>query len=324
MALVVARTPEEWLSRFGPERPGTIVTIGNFDGVHSGHRKILRAVLESARRSNSLAVVVTFDPHPLSVVRPGEAPPLLMTLRQRLTFFEKLGLGAALVLRFDRTLSLLNPEEFVRRIVVDTLRARSVLVGANFRFGHRQAGDVKKLGELGRKFGFKVETIPPVVVRGMVVSSTEIRRAVREGDVARAARLLGRPYSLEGEIVAGSGQGRRLVVPTLNLLTVQELLPPIGVYVTQTRVGGRLYQSATNVGIRPTFDGRRLTIESHLFEFSGEIRSGPMELLFWKRLRDEMKFGGPEVLRQQIDKDLTRAKTFFERLSRLRHARQSA
>lgn len=324
MALVVARSPEEWLARFGPERPSAIVTIGNFDGVHSGHQKILRAVLESARRSNSLAVVVTFDPHPLSVVRPGEAPPLLMTLRQRLMFFEKLGLGAALVLRFDRILSLLNPEEFVRRIVVETLRARSVLVGANFRFGHRQTGNVKKLVELGREFGFKVETIPPLVVRGVVVSSTEIRRAVREGDVARAARLLGRPYSLEGEIVVGSGQGRQLVVPTLNLLTEQELLPRTGVYVTQTRVGGRLYQSATNVGVRPTFDGRHLTIESHLFEFSEEIRSGAMELLFWNRLRDEMKFGGPEALRRQIGKDLTRAKTFFERLSRSRHARQSA
>jgi riboflavin kinase / FMN adenylyltransferase len=233
-------------------------------------------------------------------------------------------LEAALILRFDRAFSLLSPEEFVREILVETMRARAVLVGANFRFGHRQAGDVQLLRELGKAHGFAVETIPPVIVRGTIVSSSAIREALREGRVSRAARFLGRPFSLAGEVRPGTGQGRQLIVPTLNLATEQELLPKTGVYVTETRVGGRIYRSATNIGVRPTFDGRSLTIESHLFDFRQELRSGAMEVRFWKRLRDEQRFSGPEMLREQVMKDLYRARRFFIRLDHCRGMRQTA
>ncbi len=324
MAMIVVRSPEEWAARFPSAEPAgaarTVVTVGNFDGVHRGHQKILRGVVEPARETQLRSVVVTFDPHPLRVLRPADAPPMLATLEERLAIFEELGLDAALVLRFDLALASLSPEEFVRRILLDCLRARVVRVGTNFRFGHRQTGDVKVLAGLGREFGFEVDCVTPLIMRGVVLSSTAIRRAVGDGHLDRACRWLGRPFCVRGTIRAGSGTGRRLVVPTLNLETTQELLPKAGVYATESVVAVECYRSATNVGFRPTFDGRRLTVESHLFDFSRDLTSGPMEVRFWMRLRDERKFAGPEALRAQVLRDLDRAQNFFRRLDRSRKA----
>ncbi|HJY86940.1 MAG TPA: bifunctional riboflavin kinase/FAD synthetase [Candidatus Acidoferrales bacterium] len=317
MPLEVLYSVPDWTARFGADTK-TALTVGSFDGIHLGHQKILRGVVERAPAIRALAAAVTFDPHPLKILRPAEAPPLISTLQQRLAGFEEIGLGAALVLRFDLELSRLSPEEFVRRILLEKLRLRSILVGGNFRFGHQQTGDVKRLAELGQRFGFAVEIVPPVIVRGQVVSSTAIRRAVCEGRVEQAARLLGRPFVLTGAIRPGSGRGRSLVVPTLNLAPEQELWPAVGVYATKTRLGGRLYRSATNVGVRPTFDGGPLTIESHLFDFSETVSSGPLEILFWKRLRSERKFSSADALRAQISADLARSERFFERLHRVR------
>jgi riboflavin kinase/FMN adenylyltransferase len=313
MALAVLHSPEEWRAHFGGELPRSIVSIGSFDGVHIGHQKILRAVVARARQSGSLAAVLTFDPHPLKVVRPQDSPALLMTTPQRLAAFEELGLDAALVLRFDRALSILTPEEFAQRILVETLAVRGVLVGANFRFGRGQAGDVRRLEEIGRNWGFEVQTVAPLSAGGVVVSSTAIRTAVAAGDVAKAEKLLGRPFALEGEIRTGTGQGRRLIVPTLNLATQNELLPKPGVYVTQSRCTGKVYGSATNVGLRPTFNGQGLTVESHLFDFSEELKGGALEVLFRRRLRDEQKFSGPEELKIQVLKDLKRAREFYSK-----------
>jgi riboflavin kinase/FMN adenylyltransferase len=322
MPLVVLNSPEEWRAHFGPELPRTIVSIGSFDGVHVGHQKILRAVVARARQSAALAAVLTFDPHPLRVVRPQDSPPLLMTTPQRLAAFQELGLDAALVLRFDRALSTLTPEEFAQRVLVETLAVRGVLVGANFRFGRGQAGDVRRLEEIGRNWGFEVHTIAPVSAGGAVVSSTAIRSAVSAGDVAKAEKLLGRPFALQGEIQTGTGQGRHLIVPTLNLATQNELLPKPGVYVTQARCTGKTYRSATNVGMRPTFNGQRITVESHLFDFSEELKSGPLEVLFRRRLRDEQKFSGPEELKLQVLKDLKRARDFFSKPRRAASSRK--
>jgi riboflavin kinase / FMN adenylyltransferase len=310
MSVVVVHSPEEWLARFGGG-PGSVITIGNFDGVHVGHQKIIAAVVRESQREKTIAGAVTFDPHPLRVLRPNDAPSLLMSLDQRLEAMSALGLAAVLVLRFDHALSLLSPKDFIESIVVNKLQARSVLVGGNFRFGHRGAGTVENLRNFGREFRFRVEAIDPVCIRGQVVSSTLVRNAVREGNVAWAGRLLGGPFSLRGEIRTGTGQGRRLIVPTLNLATDQEVLPKTGVYVTQTRVNGQLYRSATNVGMRPTFNGHRLTIESHLFDFAEELTSGNMEVFFCHRLREEKKFTGPDALREQVLKDLNRARRFF-------------
>jgi len=215
------------------------------------------------------------------------------------------------VLRFDAELAKVSGEDFVRKYLVEILRARAVMVGGNFRFGHRQSGDVNILEELGRRWGFEVHVVPPVVIDGVVVSSSAVRDALRDGRVEEAARLLGRPFALEGEIQSGTGQGRKLIVPTLNLSTEQECLPQNGVYATQTAVQGKTYQSATNIGVRPTFDGTRLAIESHLFNFAETLTSGRMEVRFHSRLRDERKFASPEALKEQVLKDIDRAKEYF-------------
>lgn len=317
MSFAVLHSPEEWGSRFD-SNSRAVLSIGNFDGVHLGHQKILRGVVERARRTGTLAAAITFSPHPVSVLRPELAPAQLETLEQRLTRLEALGLDAVLVLHFDLAMAALSPEQFVRRILIDSLRTSAVLVGENFRFGHRQSGNVRILTALGRQLDFAVESIPPVVIRGTIVSSSAIRAAVRAGRVPRAARFLGRRFSLSGEIRPGTGTGRRFVFPTLNLATKQECLPVHGVYATETLLDGHIYRSATNVGVRPTFDGTHLTIESHLFDFSEEVTSGPLEVRFWRRLRDEQKFPGADALRVQIHRDLARARQFFARLDSAR------
>ena len=312
----------EWVERLGETRAGTVLTIGNFDGVHVGHQKILRDVVERAAatggRGDSLGTqkellpaVLTFYPHPARVLRPQQAPSLLETLPQRLADFAAMGIGAALVLKFDAELAQASADDFVKEYLVDAMRARAVLVGASFRFGHKQLGDVELLRELGRRWGFEVVIVTPVIDGGDVVSSTAIREAVRGGRVEDARRMLGRPFALVGEIRTGTGQGRKLVVPTLNLTTEQETLPRTGVYVTETVLSGGTYRSVTNVGVRPTFDGKRLAIESHLFDFAESLTAGLMKVRFLQRLRDEQKFSGPETLREQVLKDIARAKAVF-------------
>jgi riboflavin kinase/FMN adenylyltransferase len=310
MRMKVTRSPEEWAAQVGATARATI-TVGNFDGLHRGHQKILSETLERARRDSAVAGAVTFDPHPLKVLRPAEAPPLICTLEQRLAGLEAAGLDAVLILNFDRALSLLSPEEFVRDILVSKLNMRAILVGENFRFGHRGSGDVAQLRALGRQHGFEVHTIAPVEAGGELVSSTAIRQAVQRGNVEHASALLGRPFSLTGNIVAGAGRGAKVLFPTLNLAAEQELLPARGVYATETLLGSRCFRSATNVGVRPTFDGAKLTIESHLFEFDERVTNGRLEVRFWKRLRDERKFSGVDELRSQIGRDLEQARDYF-------------
>jgi len=313
MTMRVAHSLEEWRAAFPPGRR-TAATIGNFDGMHIGHRKILARVVAQARERGAMAAVVTFDPHPLRVLRPKAAQPLILTLAERLAQFEAAGIDAALIVEFNRDFSLLSPAEFVRQVLVETLGAEAVLVGPNFRFGHQQAGDVEELSRLGKRFGFAIEVVPAVVFRGQVVSSTLIRRAIAEGKMESAGRMLGRPFALSGRIVRGSGLGHRRIVPTLNLAYEQELIPGKGVYATETALASGLYRSATNVGLRPTFDGQKLTVESHLLDFSGELTGGPMEIRFWHRLRDERRFDSPDALRAQIDRDIARTRQFFARL----------
>ena len=312
MALAILHSPEEWTARFGTALR-TVLTVGNFDGLHLGHQKILRLTVARARASGHLAAVVTFDPHPIRVLRPSQSPLLLQTLAQRLDGFAEMGLDAALVMRFDRTLSLLSPEEFLERILVERLRTSAILVGANFCFGHRGAGDVRLLSQFGRQHDFEVETVAPVEIEGQVVSSTTVRSAIAQADVAGALKMLGRPFSLTGTIQPGEGRGQSLVFPTLNLAPEQELLPKLGVYATESVVQGTVHRSVTNVGTRPTFDGHGVTVESHLLDFKRRITAGPMEVRFWAHLRAEQKFSSPEALREQIARDIAAAREFFAR-----------
>jgi len=310
MPFAVFKSIEEWASHFRDARRAA-VSVGTFDGLHIGHQKILVAVCDRARAEGYRAAVITFDPHPMRVLQPNRAPLMIQTLSQRVAGFEQMGLDAALVLRFDRALSLVSPEEFIERILVGEMRAGAILVGANFRFGHRGAGDVRMLGDSGKRDGFDVEIVPPVEIAGQIVSSTSIRGLVAGGNVEAAIPLLGRAFSLTGEIRAGAGRGRTILFPTLNLAPDQELLPKLGVYATESAVGGRLFSSVTNVGTRPTFHGAGITVESHLFGFNENVASGPMEVRFHARIREERKFSGPDALRVQIALDIETARKFF-------------
>ncbi|HEY6467504.1 MAG TPA: bifunctional riboflavin kinase/FAD synthetase, partial [Candidatus Acidoferrales bacterium] len=311
MAIAKLWSIDEWIARFGPSRKRTSVTIGNFDGVHIGHQAIVKRVRADAHGAARMSAVLTFYPHPAQVLRPAEAPSLLETIDQRVDRLDKAGMDAVLVARFNRELASVSPEEFAETFLAKAMRTRAVFVGDNFRFGHRQAGDVKMLRELGARLGFEVQIVPPVSAeiggQGVVVSSSAIRAAVREGRMEDAGRMLGRPFALEGEIRTGTGVGRKLVVPTLNLATEQETLPKLGVYATETGVAGAEYRSVTNVGMRPTFDGAKLAIETHLFEFNEDLTSGSMTIRFRTRIRDEKKFSGPEELKQQILRDIEAA-----------------
>jgi phosphoribosyl 1,2-cyclic phosphate phosphodiesterase len=305
------------------DRRGSVIAIGNFDGIHLGHQRVLEFCIGLAKESGAVATALTFEPPPLKVLRPEVAPPRISTNAQRLEWFGALGMEAAVVLPFTMELAKLAPEDFVDEILVRQLQVRAVVVGDNFRFGHRQAGDVKFLRELGMRDGFDVIVHEPVVVDGEIVSSTVIRKLISEGEVTRAARMLGRAFALTGEVVAGTGTGRKFTFPTLNLRPEQELLPARGVYVTRTVLEGEpnSHRSVTNVGMRPTFNGTGLTVETHLLDYSGNFSPKSIEVRFWKKLRKEKKFDGPEELKAQIAKDITRANGFFARLRKVKAKR---
>lgn len=310
----VWRRLEELPPDFGPSS----VTIGNFDGVHVGHRRIMRRVREVASARGLEPTVLTFDPHPSRVVAPKRSPRLMTTPEQRAALVAEEGIRHVLILPFTGQVAHWPPEEFVRRVLVEKLHARAVLVGDNFRFGHKQAGNTVMLAELGRRYGFTTEIVPAVRVRDRVVSSSVIRALVESGNVSQAARLLTRPYTLEGNVVPGYGVGGRLTVPTLNLATAGELLPASGVYITRTTAvpDGRQWPSITNVGYRPTFDGRRLTIETYLLEPLEGPDPARLRLAFLHRLRDERRFDAPEALREQILRDVARAEAYFRRAAK--------
>ncbi len=309
-----------WHQDYAATNRGSVLAIGNYDGIHLGHQAILRAAVERAHETGAVATALTFDPPPLKLLRPEAAPLRLSTNQQRIEWFGAVGLEAAVVLPFTMELSRFSPTEFVEQILVRDLCLKTVLVGENFRFGHRQAGDVQLLRELGARHNFEVAIIPPVTYHGEIVSSTIVRREITEGNVSHAGRLLGRPFVLSGAVVKGTGTGSRFTFPTLNLAPDQELLPGRGVYITRTYFAGllRSVRSVTNVGMRPTFNGSALTVETHLLDFVPETTPERIEVRFWKRLRAEKKFEGPDALRTQIAKDIAQAARFFSLLRRMR------
>ncbi len=295
---------------------GSVLTIGKFDGVHAGHAYLLGQVVKIARERGLRPAAMTFDPHPACVVAPSRAPRPLMSLEERVARIRELGIEQVFILKFTPEIAKLTPEEFVSRYLRDELQARVVMVGANFRFGNRQAGDPALLGELGRRYEFEVRIVEAVKLRGLIVSTSEIRRRISEGEVSLAARLLGRPYGIEGEIVTGHGIGSRQTVPTLNLQTSAEILPRDGVYITRTRDvdNGRSWNSITNIGMRPTFDGQARTIETFLLDPLTDAAPARIRLEFLRRVREERKFETPEALKGQILRDVGRAKAYFRRI----------
>src|SRR3982751_1123886 len=293
-----------------------VLALGNFDGLHRGHLKIIERVKRGAIEHGGTPMAMTFDPHPPRVVRPDKAPPLLMTKAQRLEALHRAGIGCVAVVRFTPELSQWDPETFVRTVLVEWLRVSEVWVGANFLFGHDRAGNFSLLRALGGRYGFKTEKIDPVRYKDFVVSSTRIRRLVSEGRVDEAGALLGRQYFIDGTVVRGDARGRTIGFPTANLCTENELLPPNGVYATTITWEGMVLPSITNIGVRPTVaSSGDVTIETHLFNFDSDLYGKSLRLGFGQRLRDERPFESLDALRAQIAADCGRARVLFDRLS---------
>ena len=293
-----------------------VLGLGNFDGLHRGHAKILERVERRAAERGALPAALIFDPHPPRIVRPDKAPPLLMTTGQKIEALEQAGMRAVAVVRFTAELSRWEPEAFVQAVLVEWLRVSEVWVGANFLFGRDRTGNFSLLRALGARHGFRAEKIDPVRYKEFVVSSTRIRRLISEGRVDEAGVLLGRHYFIDSRVVRGAGRGQQIGVPTANLCTENELIPPDGVYATLVTIGRNVSASVTNIGVRPTFggDGER-AIETHVFDLSRNLYNTSIRLSFVRRLRDERHFSGPEALRAQIDADCRQAKALFDRIS---------
>ena len=288
---------------------GVIVVLGNFDGVHLGHQRVLRRGLEEARGRGEALIAATFDPHPRAVLRPGEAPKLLTTLELRLEELERQGADEVRAIRFDESLSRKSPEEFVRDVLVGELGAEVVVVGANFRFGHRAAGDFDELRRLMREAGGEAYAVPLQGADGAGITSTRIRTLISTGDVGEAARLLGRPYVLRGEVVEGDRRGRQIGFPTANVLPDPAVIVPArGVYAGFVRFGGERYAACTNVGVAPTFARAESRVEAHLLDFVGDLYGKTVDVGFVRRMREEKRFSGVEELREQISRDVDEAR----------------
>lgn len=300
---------------FGP----TVLSVGNFDGVHRGHQFVLGKMSERARALGAKSMVLTFDPHPIRILRPKEAPPLITPLPEKLRLLAETGLDAALVLPFSRDLSMMPPFEFAESILATSLHAVEVHEGSNFRFGHKKEGDVPRLKEFGQKLGFEVVVYQGMKYRGHMLSSSDVRRVVKAGNMARARHLLGHPFSIVSTPGRGRGYGHKYTVPTINLTRYNELIPKDGVYITQIQVGEELFDSVTNVGVRPTFGPDSFAIESHILNFHPlELTAEtPIRLIFLKRLRNEIKFPSTDALKEQIGLDVNKAVRYFRALHHL-------
>jgi riboflavin kinase / FMN adenylyltransferase len=297
---------------FGP----TLASVGNFDGVHRAHASVLREIVSLARRQNIKSVAVSFEPHPIRILRPDSGLKLLTPTPERLRLLQTSGVDAVLLLPFTRDLSLMSPHQFAHDVLKKGLRARELHEGYNFHFGHKAAGDVKRLAEFGIEMGFEVKVYPEMRLRGEPVSSSHIRSLLADGRVSRARHLLSRPFSILSTPGRGRGYGSKYTVPTINLNRYEELVPKDGVYVTRTRVARDCFDSVTNIGNRPTFGPDSFAVETHLLNFH-PIELAPdteVEIYFLNRLRDEIKFPSVEALRGQIGSDVKKAQRYFRLL----------
>ena len=301
------------------ERPSQwrqpVLALGNFDGLHRGHHKIVDRVRQRAEERGAVPLALTFDPHPPRVVRPDKAPALLMTPAQKFEALARAGIAGVAVVRFTPELSQWDPERFVADVLVEWLQVGEVWVGANFLFGRDRAGNFSLLRALGARYGFRAEKIDPVRYKDFVVSSTRVRRLIAEGRVDEAGALLGHHYYIDGTVVRGEGRGRQLGVPTANLQSDNELVPPDGVYATLVTLDGVVHPSVTNIGVRPTFGEGGRAVEAHIFDLAEDLYERTVRLSFVSRLRDEQQFDGVEALRAQIQDDCQQAKDLFSRIS---------
>jgi riboflavin kinase/FMN adenylyltransferase len=290
-----------------------VLTIGNYDGIHIGHQEIIRRVVRKARETSGTAILMTFNPHPLSVLKPDTYTRLITPLHLKTKLIEANGIEVLFLIPFDAQFQSLTPEMFVQDILVNRLAVKEIVVGYDFKFGKGGAGNVAMLKKLGGTYGFRFETIEAITLGGERVGSNAIRKLIMDGDVEKAAKFLGRPHMIGGIVVKGENRGKWMGFPTINLDTFFELVPKNGVYMTEVELGGRRKPSVTNIGYNPTFGGKKFLMETHILDFSGNLYGNEVVIYFHKRIREEMKFSGIDELKERIAKDIALAREHFQR-----------
>lgn len=296
------------LESYPPDSGPGVVALGVFDGVHVGHRAILSCAADRARRAGLTAVACTFEPHPLEVLQPGRAPVPISDLQERLALIAGTGVDATVVVAFTPELAAVEAEVFVKEVLVGRLKAREVVVGFNHRFGRGARGDPALLRELAGRLGFQAHVVDPLVVDGVPVSSSAIRAALQAGDLDRAVRWLGHPYTIPGVVERGAGRGQALGFPTANIRPGRPLLVPTGVYTARLALEGGDYPAVVNIGVRPTFGEAALVVEAHVLDFTGDLYGRHVRLALLRRLREERRFPDPEALRRQVAADVAQAR----------------
>jgi riboflavin kinase/FMN adenylyltransferase len=292
----------------------SVVTLGNFDGIHLGHQALVSKTVEEARRRNAASVVVTFDPHPLKVLAPARAPRLILTTQDKIEMLRELGVAVTISQRFDNAFANLRAEEFVRRSIADRLKAKKMFVGRDLRFGHAREGSVEQLVGWGEALGFEVSIVEPILVNGVRVSSSRIRELIQDGRVDEARALLGRHHFISGTVIEGNRRGRQIGFPTANIATRTEVVPGNGIYATLFYVDGNWWPSASSIGVNPTFGAGRRTIESYILDFDRDIYNKTIKLAFVEKIREEKKFSDVASLVAQIEIDVKIARGVFDSL----------
>lgn len=291
-----------------------VVTIGNFDGVHWAHQAIFKKVIERAKDLNGTSVVITFEPHPIKVMSPDKARPLITLLEQKGELVINQGIDIFLLIKFTREFAAIPAKDFVKDILVGKLGIKEIVVGYDYAFGYRREGNIKLLKELGQQFNFEVYQVGPVYVGNSLVSSTSIRNLIMDGRVSEAKQLLGRNYQIRGEVIKGKDRGGPLLgYPTANLRLVDELIPKEGVYIVTVDLDGKIYQGLTNIGYNPTFKDKTLSVEAHIFDLSADILKKKIKINFLSHLRDEITFASVKELSKQISRDIKQAREFFSK-----------
>jgi riboflavin kinase/FMN adenylyltransferase len=292
----------------------SIVTVGVFDGLHIGHQAVIQQVLTQSEKFNLASLVLTFDPPPLAFLAPERCPPALTTLSKKIEILDQLGVDGVVFARFDAYLQQMSPDAFVQQVLLQRLHAKQVIIGYDWQFGKGRSGNAEALRQLGDQYQFSVMIVGPVQLHGMPVHSTRVREAIAGGNLNLVSDLLGRRYSIMGEIVLGDGRGRQIGFPTANIDAGNQMLPPSGVYAIQVKLEGRMFNGVMNMGTRPTFDGEEFQIETHLFDFEQMVYGKKMEIFFIEKIRDERRFPNPEILVNQIKQDVATAKAILNQM----------
>ena len=295
-----------------------VLTIGNFDGVHKGHLALFNMVKERAKSINGQSALITFDPHPIKVVKPGNGPRLITLTQQKLELIQDADIDVVFCLPFTKEFAAISALDFVQNILVDKIGVKEIVVGYDYTFGHKREGNIQFLQKKGDTFGFKVHVVEPVYVGRNLVSSTSIRKLVREGNLSEAKELLGRDYQVCGTVIRGKNRGGRLLgFPTANIELIDELVPKLGVYAAYVVVDNQTHNGVTNIGYNPTFGKGPFSIETHILDFEGDLLGQNIRIKFIERLRDEQPFGSIKDLSAQIGRDILRARECFDRKRKL-------